>query len=486
MFVTEPIVLVLSLLSGFSDGLIFIFIQSFSLVYAQWDFKAYQVGLAFIPLGLGYILAFISFIFSSKRNVRRRQLYPDDERVQFEERMWWLLFTAPMLPIGLITFAWTSGGPPIHWIGSMICASLVGIANFSIYMATIDYMITAYGPYSASATGGNGWSRDILAGILTVPAVPFFTNIGPSKNGEKHWHHLQYASTILACIAFLLVSAVYVIYWKGPLLRTRSPFAQQLSSERKAEREHMSSAGHPIGPTASRQSRTTPKTEKTEPVYQPDAHTGTGTGVGSEADAEKREAPDTHPTTSAPSSSPATHMTPGKSSAGAQTDPEKAAAPGMPTRPGLPHRHSTARAMQESRVRPGLATRRSSYMASGIPPNERSRTASRNPSRNPSRGASRNPSRAPSVEDVSAAASGHGDASRDEPRTPGAAAMTPGEEHGSASGAPYSFAERLQARLMRPGLGSRHNTHASVASGLGELREGAETATGTGTGKEQA
>lgn len=48
MFLTEPIVLVLSLLSGFSDALIFMFIQSFSLVYKQWNFSIVQVGLAFM------------------------------------------------------------------------------------------------------------------------------------------------------------------------------------------------------------------------------------------------------------------------------------------------------------------------------------------------------------------------------------------------------------------------------------------------------
>lgn len=108
----------------------------------------------------------------------------------------------------------------------MVFAAIVGIANYSIYMATIDYMICAYGPYSASATGGNGWSRDFLAGVLTIPATPFFTNIG----GERH---LQDASTILFCIAFVLVIAVYVIYWKGPVLRKRSPFAQQLHEARQ-------------------------------------------------------------------------------------------------------------------------------------------------------------------------------------------------------------------------------------------------------------
>ena len=95
-------------------------------------------------------------------------------------------------------------------------------------MATIDYMITAYGPYSASATGGNGWSRDFLAGVLTIPATPFFTNIGGKQ-------HLQDASTILFCIAFVLVIAVYVIYWKGPVLRKRSPFAEQLKEESNNE-----------------------------------------------------------------------------------------------------------------------------------------------------------------------------------------------------------------------------------------------------------
>ncbi|PWY89593.1 synaptic vesicle transporter [Aspergillus sclerotioniger CBS 115572] len=225
MFLTEPIVLTLSLLSGFSDALIFMFIQSFSLVYNQWGFDTVTLGLSFLPILVGYFIAWASFIPVIRRNIAERRKKPDDERAQYESRLWWLLYTAPCLPIGLIGFAWTSLGPPVHWIGSMVFSAIVGIANYSIYMATIDYMICAYGPYSASATGGNGWSRDFLAGVLTIPATPFFENIGGK-------YHLEYASTILFCISFLLVVAVYVIYWYGPTLRKRSPFAQQLSDAR--------------------------------------------------------------------------------------------------------------------------------------------------------------------------------------------------------------------------------------------------------------
>lgn len=231
MFLTEPIVLVLSLLSGFSDALIFMFIQSFALVYqGKWGFTTVQVGLSFIAIGIGYVIAWILFIPAIRRNVKERAAKPEDERAQYESRLWFLLYTAPCLPIGLIGFAWTIQGPPLHWIGSMIFVAIVGIANYAIYMATIDYMICAYGPYSASATGGNGWARDFLAGVLTVPATPFFENIGASSG-----RNLEYASTILFCISFVLVIAVYVIYWKGPVLRKRSPFAQRLADARQEQ-----------------------------------------------------------------------------------------------------------------------------------------------------------------------------------------------------------------------------------------------------------
>ncbi|QSZ32358.1 hypothetical protein DSL72_001932 [Monilinia vaccinii-corymbosi] len=240
MFLTEPIVLTLSLLSGFSDALIFMFIQSFALVYNQWGFGTIELGLSFVPILIGYFIAWIAFIPAIKRNIKQRANKPDDEHAQFESRLWFLLFTAPCLPIGLIGFAWTSTGPPIHWIGSCVFAAIVGIANYSIYMATIDYMICAYGPYSASATGGNGWSRDFLAGVLTIPATPFFQNLSPNPSRS-----LAYASTILACISFILVIAVYVIYWKGPVLRRRSPFAQQLSDAKAAHEEITHEKEHP-------------------------------------------------------------------------------------------------------------------------------------------------------------------------------------------------------------------------------------------------
>lgn len=285
MFLTEPIVLTLSLLSGFSDALIFMFIQSFSLVYTQWGFGTIAQGLSFLPILVGYFLAWFMFIPAIKRNIKERHDKPDDEKAQYESRLWFLLYTAPCLPIGLIGFAWTCSGPPLHWIGSSIFAAIVGIANYSIYMATIDYMITAYGPYSASATGGNGWSRDFLAGVLTIPATPFFTNIGGKQ-------HLQIASTILFAISFVLVIAVYVIYWKGPVLRARSPFAQQLKDAKDdngGRRVSFLPTGYGSQPGSRHESRRGSRMGSRKASYVGGAGSrGNSTGVGHNKEVQKK------------------------------------------------------------------------------------------------------------------------------------------------------------------------------------------------------
>jgi hypothetical protein len=56
MLLTEPIVMWLSLLSGFSDSLIFTFLQGFQPVFKQYGFGTIQISLAFIPSVEPYVL----------------------------------------------------------------------------------------------------------------------------------------------------------------------------------------------------------------------------------------------------------------------------------------------------------------------------------------------------------------------------------------------------------------------------------------------
>ena len=173
---------------------------------------------------VGYVLIYISFFPTLISQRRKRRQNPDS--LQPEARLWWLLYTVPLLPIGLIGFAWTSLGPGYKtpWIAPMIFSTCVGGANYAIYMATIDYMIASYGPYSASATGGNGFARDFLAGIAAMYSTPFYQVI-PGR------FTLAWPTTVLAIIGVFVAIPVYIFYWKGPIIREKSKFALVLAAD---------------------------------------------------------------------------------------------------------------------------------------------------------------------------------------------------------------------------------------------------------------
>ncbi|KAJ6021910.1 Major facilitator superfamily domain general substrate transporter [Penicillium herquei] len=242
MFVREPIVLFLSLLSGFSDALIFVFTESFTLVFEQWNMSTLAIGMTFGSILLGYIIAYLIFLPDVYRQIHTRRKHGAASRYA-ERRLLLLLFIAPLEPIGLLGFAWTSMGPPIPWIAPLIFACLIAMANYAIYMATIDYMVAAYGPYSASATGGNGFSRDFLAGVATMYATPMYQNMGGK-------YHLQWASTLLGCVGFLVLIPIYVFYWKGPEIRKKSKFAQELAADREIHAERRASRATPAATPA--------------------------------------------------------------------------------------------------------------------------------------------------------------------------------------------------------------------------------------------
>ena len=65
-------------------------------------------------------------------------------------------------------------------------------------------------------------------------STPMYTYIpGP--------YPLEYASTILACLGVVVVIPVFIFYWKGPEVRRRSKFAQELAADRKANKERRAS-----------------------------------------------------------------------------------------------------------------------------------------------------------------------------------------------------------------------------------------------------
>jgi hypothetical protein len=116
--------------------------------------------------------------------------------------------------------------PPIHTSPSTSTNysqhQLTPPPQYAIYQSSIDYTVAAYGPYAASATGGNDFARDFLAGIAALYSTPMYSNIGKS-------HPLSWASTILGVIAIFVTVPIFYFYRNGGKIRLNSKFASQIA-----------------------------------------------------------------------------------------------------------------------------------------------------------------------------------------------------------------------------------------------------------------
>ena len=109
----------------------------------------------------------------------------------------------------------------------MIFVFFVAIANYNIYLGTVDYMVAAYGPYSASATGGNALARDVLAGAAAMYAGPFY------RKFPRYPWTLIAPTLILAGLSVLFLVSLYWIYVRGPTMRKNSKMAEDIGHRRE-------------------------------------------------------------------------------------------------------------------------------------------------------------------------------------------------------------------------------------------------------------
>lgn len=231
---TEPVIIFAALYNGFLYGLSFLFNSAFNLVFGKmgYGFNTIGVGLCFLGLIVGISLGPFLNIWQDRYYQKRilaagmresqseEALDPaKDERFKNipEARLQLSKIAAILLPISLFWFAWTS--PPqynIHWIVPVLATTLFGYSFYVLILMTYLYVEDSYMVFSASALAGVGLVRNLAGAGFPLFGRHMFVNLG-----------YNWAGTILACLAMLLVPIPFILERYGPRLRARSSFARQ-------------------------------------------------------------------------------------------------------------------------------------------------------------------------------------------------------------------------------------------------------------------
>ncbi|KDN69300.1 putative major facilitator superfamily transporter [Colletotrichum sublineola] len=211
MLFTEIIVSSLALYTAFAYAMIFSYFASCSYVLQRYyGFNLRQVGLSFISVIIGYILAVFVYGFLDARfrvpAVRAGTATP-------EQRLYAALVGSVLLPVGLFWYAWAAreGG---NWAALVAAGIPFGLGAFSLFLSVITYMVDFYGPKAAaSALAANGILRYTLGAVFPLFTIQMYEKLG------VHW-----AGSVFAFLSLPLLPIPWLLLKYGSKLRQRSKF----------------------------------------------------------------------------------------------------------------------------------------------------------------------------------------------------------------------------------------------------------------------
>jgi MFS family permease len=211
--VTEPIVIMVSVLNATAWGLVYLFTESLTVVYSLYGWSETTTSLAFIAIGLGIPFSVLPRLWdvhvSSRRKRQNQDVIPEDKLIGF-------VIAAPVLAIGLWQFSWTI--PPLvhtHWAVSMIGLVLIGFAANEFAYTLNGYLSDSYTIYASSGLATLAFLRALVSGLMPLFAYPMFSGLGGNVAGS-----------ILAAVATLFCVTPFIFLKYGRRLRERSPFAR--------------------------------------------------------------------------------------------------------------------------------------------------------------------------------------------------------------------------------------------------------------------
>lgn len=145
-----PLVSIIAFYVGVVFGILYLLISTFSFVYAdQYAFSEGDIGLTFLPAGLGMLIGVQAFGHINDYLVRvaRNAMGPDDEyQPEVKLNPWIIIPTCLTMPIGLLIYGWTAQYQ-VHWIVPMLgvmvfCAGLTGTSVSCVQGANTEITAT--------------------------------------------------------------------------------------------------------------------------------------------------------------------------------------------------------------------------------------------------------------------------------------------------------------------------------------------------------
>ncbi|KAJ5955392.1 hypothetical protein N7501_009671 [Penicillium viridicatum] len=220
MLYKEPLILAVTVYLSFIYGLLYCFLSAYTSIFqGVYEMSAGVAGLPLIAIIVGLLAATCYMIFVSKGyNVK---LEANGNIPVPEWRLPPVILAGVLFSAGLFWLGWTGFTRSIHWIVPTLSGLFTGAGLLIIFIQLFNYLIDTYLALAASALAANTMCRSLVAAGFPLFSRQMFAGMG-----------IQWAGTLLGCVAAVLIPIPVMFYLYGRRLRSKSQYAKVLDTPR--------------------------------------------------------------------------------------------------------------------------------------------------------------------------------------------------------------------------------------------------------------
>ena len=211
MLLFLPIVSLLSIYMAIVYSYLYLLFTTFTAVFEdQYNFSTRQAGLAYLGLGVGFIVGQIG-VGAFSDNYLKKKASPSGV-FKPEDRLPPLLVATFVIPAGLLWYGW-SAQYHTHWLVPIVGTSLIGAGTLFAFLPIQMYLIDSYGVYAVSAVATNAFLRSLVGAFIPLAGGSLYARLG-----------LGWGNSLLAFIALAFSPLPFLLIRYGERLRTHPRF----------------------------------------------------------------------------------------------------------------------------------------------------------------------------------------------------------------------------------------------------------------------
>lgn len=194
----EPMVFLLNLYIALIYGLLYIWFESFQIVFEGiYGFNLGQLGLAYVGILVGALITIPPYFWWMHRYLEPK--FDSSGNVLPEARLPPAIIGGCFIPVCLFWFGW-SARPEIHWIMPIVGSGFFAVGTFILFNCVLNYLPDAYPAYAASVLAGNDLFRSAFGAGFPLFASAMYHNLG-----------VGWASSTLAFLSLVFIPIPVVL-----------------------------------------------------------------------------------------------------------------------------------------------------------------------------------------------------------------------------------------------------------------------------------